>query len=505
MSNFSCEGARPLERADAPEDPSWDDGKVPTERPGSKRKRTALHQPGPGSIVTEATVGRRLRIHVFLSPCQLLTILGSLGRRGGGRAAVVNRSFRGTVAEARELKMYGGKVLSASAGGSFYGDASVTVICTEKGVFTCGGGEDEEDVDGTVYDDVEDGTRARLALGHGDDQDEIVPRCVEALQGKSAVAVSTSGYRTMACTAAGELYSFGPGGHLGHGSIDDDNEEEEDEPVPRLVEALKGKVVTGVSTGANHTVVWTEGGEVYTFGYGDRPRLGHGHVPAGTPGEEFVPRLVEALTGKKVVGAATGADHTVVCVEGGEVYTWGWGEWGQLGHGGQHGEVVPRVVEALSGKKVMGTSAGASHTVVWTEGGEVFTFGLGGDGQLGHGGQGDELVPRLVESLAGEKVTGASAGATHTVVWTEGGGVYTFGRGNHGQLGHGEEECVCMPRVLKALEWRKVVGAAAGGVHTVVWTEAGEVYTFGNGRHGNLGLGGTGNEMVPRLVACELW
>ena len=110
------------------------------------------------------------------------------------------------------------------------------------------------------------------------------------------------------------------------------------------------------------------------------------------------------------------------------------------------------MVESLAGKKVMGASAGATHTVVWTEGGEVFTFGHGNDGQLGHGGTGDELVPRMVESLAG----------------------------------------------------KKVMGAAAGGAHTVAWT-AGEVYTFGSGRHGNLGHGGTGNETVPRLVGGELW
>ena len=33
-----------------------------------------------------------------------------------------------------------------------------------------------------------------------------------------------------------------------------------------------------------------------------------------------------------------------------------------------------------------------------------------------------------------------------------------------------------------------------------VWTEEGELFTFGNGNYGVLGHGGTQNEYVPRLV-----
>jgi len=47
------------------------------------------------------------------------------------------------------------------------------------------------------------------------------------------------------------------------------------------------------------------------------------------------------------------------------------------GHGGTQNEVnvVPRLVEALAGMKVIGASAGSSHTAVWTGAGELFTLG----------------------------------------------------------------------------------------------------------------------------------
>jgi len=42
---------------------------------------------------------------------------------------------------------------------------------------------------------------------------------------------------------------------------------------------------------------------------------------------------------------------------------------------------VPRLVEALV-EKVIGAAAGANHSAVWTEEGELFTFGVGDDGRL---------------------------------------------------------------------------------------------------------------------------
>ena len=85
--------------------------------------------------------------------------------------------------------------------------------------------------------------------------------------------------------------------------------------------------------------------------------------------------------------------------KGGELFLLGAGSCARLGNGGTQNELVPRLVEALGGKKVVGASASDYHTAVRTEDGEVFTFGHGGNGKLGHGGEHHEPVPRLVEAL----------------------------------------------------------------------------------------------------------
>jgi len=76
----------------------------------------------------------------------------------------------------------------------------------------------------------------------------------------------------------------------------------------------------------------------------------------------------------------------MVGTDAGELFTFGYGNLRQLGHGGYQNELVPRLIRALSGKKVVSAEAGSDHTAVWTEEGELFTFGSGGFGPLGHAG-----------------------------------------------------------------------------------------------------------------------
>jgi hypothetical protein len=48
--------------------------------------------------------------------------------------------------------------------------------------------------------------------------------------------------------------------------------------------------------------------------------------------------------------------------------------FGQPGHEVTQHEHVPRLIDALAGKKVIGAAAARSHTAVWTDAEEIFTF-----------------------------------------------------------------------------------------------------------------------------------
>jgi len=419
-----------------------------------------------------------------------LGIVGRVGHWGSQKVAGVCRDFRATVEQARELRLYGGQGLSISAG-KFH-----TVISVMGRVYTCGGNRNEEvhpHYDGYLS------KADRAYLGHGDVVNELVPRLVEALVGVNVVGIAAGYWHTVVWTDEGKAYSFGEGagGRLGHG---DDRE-----LLPRLIEGvLVRKRVVGVSAGGNHTVVWTDEGKAYSFGYGRDGKLGQ----HGGNERELMSRLVEGgLVGKRVVGVSAGGNHTVVWTDEGKAYSFGYGESGKLGHGSEEDEPVPRLIEGvLVGKRVVGMASGHEHTVVRTDEGKAYSFGNGWCCKLGHGDSGNELVPRLIECvLVGKRVVGVSAGEYHTVVWTDEGKAYSFGNGIRGRLGHQPStEPQLVPRLIEGvLVGKRVVGVAAGADHTVVWTDEGKAYSFGDGECGVLGHGCSNmNEPMPRLIEC---
>ena len=74
---------------------------------------------------------------------------------------------------------------------------------------------------------------------------------------------------------------------------------------------------------------------------------------------------------------------------------------------------------------------------ITNEGGYLLTFGQGSTGKLGHGTEANEPLPRIVETSQRIRVIQVAAGANHTAMVTALGDVYTFGSGATGQLGHG--------------------------------------------------------------------
>ena len=87
-----------------------------------------------------------------------------------------------------------------------------------------------------------------------------------------------------------------------------------------------------------------------------------------TPAEsQLAPRRVPAagFNGERVVILAAVAEHTVALSEEGHVYTWGWGEDGQLGHNDAENQHAPRQVEPgrFGGEKVLFVATGGRHTV----------------------------------------------------------------------------------------------------------------------------------------------
>jgi alpha-tubulin suppressor-like RCC1 family protein len=187
------------------------------------------------------------------------------------------------------------------------------------------------------------------------------------------------------------------------------------------------------------------------------------------------PTIVEAMQEITVVQVSAGPEHSLVLTESGEVYSFGEGQYGSLGHGDEEQQLVPKLIEMMRGKKVVQVSAGGLHNLVLTERGEVYSFGSGGHGKLGHGDEENQTRPKLIESMEGKRATQISASSTASFIVTESGEVFSFGRGcpigfvrdgsGSGNLGHGDLKNVSLPKRIEALRGERVVQVSAGEMY----------------------------------------
>ena len=237
--------------------------------------------------------------------------------------------------------------------------------------------------------------RARLlSLGHGNRQAQLLPKKVETFTGQRVAAVSAGYQHSLALTADGAVWSWGSGalGRLGHGDL-------QNQLLPKKVEAFTGRRIVAVSAGLNHSLALTADGAVWSWGYGYQGRLGHGDQQ-----HQLLPKKIEAFAGQRVV-AVSAAHQSLTITADGSVWSWGDGGRGKLGHGDVEDQLLPKKIEAFAGQRVVAVSAGYTHSLALTAGGHVWSWGCGSGGQLGHGDQQDELLPKKMEVWASQPST----------------------------------------------------------------------------------------------------
>lgn len=113
-----------------------------------------------------------------------------------------------------------------------------------------------------------------------------------------------------------------------------------------------------------------------------------------------------------------------------QVFMWGCGRFGQLGLGDRNSAGRPAVVETFrSTPAIVDIALGAHHTVALADNGSVYAWGFSGDGRLGHGYFGDEVIPKLMEILAEHRIVQVACGELHSAALSDKGIVFTWGVG----------------------------------------------------------------------------
>ncbi|XP_072248298.1 serine/threonine-protein kinase Nek8 isoform X1 [Leuresthes tenuis] len=149
---------------------------------------------------------------------------------------------------------------------------------------------------------------------------------------------------------------------------------------------------------------------------------------------------------------------------------------------------ISRFLEGQSGVTIKSVSCGDLFTTCMTDRGIIMTFGSGSNGCLGHGNFNDVTQPKIVEALLGYELVQVSCGASHVLAVTNEREVFAWGRGDNGRLGLGTQDThncpqqVCLPVEFEA---QKVV---CGIDCSMIISTQGSIVACGSNRFNKIGL-----------------
>ena len=273
-----------------------------------------------------------------------------------------------------------------------------------------------------------------------------------------------------------------------------------------------GGSVQAVAGGTGFALYLMDNGTVKGCGKDAAGELGDGG--AGQGGYRNNPVSVGNLT--SIVAIAASDDNGYALDSTGHVYAWGSSNFGQIGDGSTQftnpeGFVgFPKLITALSG--IQQIAAGGLFAMARDSGGNVWTWGNNQTGELGRTGTLDRTnsdpTPAQV-TLSGITAIAANnnGGNGHDSAFAvTGGDVYSWGNNLYGQLGLGDQVDRSAPTKVTApfgVASEQAVSVASGLYSTFVLTDTADVYGFGSDINGSLGNGAGGDSFSPIDLGLE--
>eukprot|EP00282_Hemiselmis_andersenii_P027867 CAMPEP_0169481050 /NCGR_PEP_ID=MMETSP1042-20121227/29901_1 /TAXON_ID=464988 /ORGANISM="Hemiselmis andersenii, Strain CCMP1180" /LENGTH=1508 /DNA_ID=CAMNT_0009595757 /DNA_START=54 /DNA_END=4578 /DNA_ORIENTATION=- len=372
------------------------------------------------------------------------------------------------------------------------------------------------------------------------------PAHLKALDSRGSCKAICGGWHSGVVTETGKLLVWGKNTHgqLGLGDCRTINY-----PKPNLTLRATGKVRT-CDMGANHTLVVMVANRVFSFGAGDSGQLGHDSKQAAT----FRVREIELLEAKNICQVAAGDQHSLALSVFGEVWAWGGSPFGQLGHGGIMDITVPTPLLERHNipPNVKQIACGYTFSMALTSNGDVYSWGQGESGELGHAQKVLAYAPMLINDFvkieqiaAGHRHAGCVQFTPRTVLFDDrqaedaanvddattqhsGSGtttprserskhsrgtalhelqsqkkhgfVFLWGEDTCGQLGMRGLQGARSPTLLQGMVALNIKDVSCSQDMSAFVTDTGRVYVCGSGELGRLGLG----HLAPAPTPMEL-
>ena len=264
-------------------------------------------------------------------------------------------------------------------------------------------------------------------LGNGTTTDSALPVVVQLPSGVHATAISAGATDSLALGSDGRVYAWGDNSldELGNGTA-------AYSATPVVVSIPAGVTVTAISSGQYHNLALTSTGQIYGWGYDNDGQLGDGRkITTATPTLALLP------AGFTAAAIAAGGYHTLAMGAHGGLLSWGYNVDGQLGDGTKTTTGKPINVVMPTGVTATAIAAGLYHSMMLGTDGNVYSWGYNLYGQLGNGTQTASSTPVSANLPSGSVVNAISAEEYSSDALLSSGTIEAWGQNGFGQLGNG--------------------------------------------------------------------
>jgi alpha-tubulin suppressor-like RCC1 family protein len=242
----------------------------------------------------------------------------------------------------------------------------------------------------------------------------------------------------------------------------------------------------------------TNDDKVFVFGNNDYGDLGFGNLSYGNNNKTKL-TLNEELSYKQFIDFKHSLYHITARTIDGEVYCWGCNENGVLGNGKNDSLIYkPELNQYLIDKQIIDICCGSRHTLVLTDCGEVYAWGYNEFGQIGNERRGRnecQSIPIKVSDFNDEKVIQISCGFHHSIALTENGHVFSWGRNNFGQLCLNNTFEANKPSIASISKKIPIKKISCGHSHSLLLSSDGNIFCFGNNE--------VDNKISPKILTIN--
>ena len=270
-----------------------------------------------------------------------------------------------------------------------------------------------------------------------------------------------------------------------------------------------------INAGYYQTYLLDSNNNYWSWGHNGYGQLGIGNT--STSSSYYTPRLNSSYTNNlnnvNIAKICNGYYTQSIITDDGQVYQWGYGSHGQHLNGSSGHISTPRLLPVFSGIKIKNITWGYHHALALTDTGNLYTWGYNNYGERGNGNSSyssSETSPYKISrdndnnSLTEAKFIKIAAATHHCYALRDDNTLYCWGHGSHyGLLQGNDGNHRYYPTIAQNTVWEtenpsnsiiSQIQACYYGGQVLV---NGKVYGWGYNSHYNLGIGNTSDQYIP--------